>query len=114
MYFFNSVSVLLSQKIIFNAVFERAIRNLPKYFGLMTTDTATEGVSVNKAVLKHFGKFKGQNLRRRLFLTKLHASRLILRRVIFSEFCEVFRETFLHKTLPVAASGLSTLPIFLS
>ena len=75
-------------------------------------------VFCEKGVSKNFAKFTGKHLRQSLFLIKLQAWGLqlywkeTLTQVFSCEFCELFNDTFFHRTPPVAASewcnGLET------
>ena len=66
-----------------------------------------------KGVLRNFAKFTGKQLCRSFFLNKvadLRPATLLKRTVaqVFScEFCEIYKNTFFHKTPLVAASALS-------
>ena len=59
-------------------------------------------------VLKSFAKFTGKNSYICVsFLEKLHIKKP-LGQVFSTEFCEVFKNSFLYKTHPVVASGKSS------
>ena len=66
-----------------------------------------------KGVLRNFAKFTGKQLCRSFFLNKvadLRPATLLkktLAQVFSCEFCEIYKNTFFHKTPLVAASALS-------
>ena len=62
--------------------------------------------SVKKGVVRNFAKFTGNHLCQSLFIKKE-----ILAQVFSCEFCEISKNTFSYRTLPVAASG-GTFPRF--
>ena len=66
---------------------------------------------MKKGVLKNFTKFTGKHLCQGLFLTELQVSGLqlylkkeALTQVFSCKLCEIFKNTFIHRTPPVAAS----------
>ena len=67
-------------------------------------------VFCKKGVLKNFAKFTGKHLCQSFFFNKVAALRpaILLKKTLaqmFScEFCEVYKSTFFHRTLLVAAS----------
>ena len=69
------------------------------------------GVICKKGVLRNFAKFTGKHLCQRLFFNKAVglACNFIKKETLalaFScEFCEISKNTFSYRTLPVAASG---------
>ena len=56
--------------------------------------------SVKKGVLRNFAKFTGKDLCQSLFFNKKET----LAQVFSCEFCDIFKNTFFHKTPLVAAS----------
>ena len=56
-----------------------------------------------KGVPRNFAKFAGKHLCQGLFLIKF-IKRENLTQVFSSEFCEISKNTFFHRTAPVAAS----------
>ena len=65
-------------------------------------------VFCKKDVLRNYKKFTGKNLRQSLFFNKVANLRPYERKThaqVFScEFCEISKNTFSHRTSPVAAS----------
>ena len=63
-------------------------------------------VFCKKSVLRNFTKFPGKYLCQSLIFNKVAGLRLeILAQVFSCEFCEISKNTFLHRTPLVAASG---------
>ena len=76
------------------------------------TEAATGDVLLKEVFLKCLQNSQENTCARVLFLIKLHAvtaallqKRLYVVQVFSSEFDEVFKKTFLNRTLAVAASG---------
>ena len=76
-------------------------------------EAVVQRCSVKKGVLRNFTKFTGKHLCQSLFFNKvagLRPATLSKRRLwaqVFScEFCEISKNTFLHRTPLVAASGI--------
>ena len=66
---------------------------------------------IKKAVLNSFAIFTGKHLCWSLFLIKLQAFRLPTQ-VSFCEYCEIFKNTYFEKHLPMTASVNSRAAVF--
>ena len=77
------------------------------------------GVFCKKSVLENFAKFTGKQLCQNLFVNKvvgfrpnkesLFINKETLAQVFSCEFCQIFKNTFFHRTPPVAVSERTSL-----
>ena len=63
---------------------------------------------MKKGVLKNFAKFIGKHQSEALNFIKKEA----LEHALSCEFCEIFNNTFFHRTPPLAVSLICILPLF--
>ena len=83
---------------VFNSVINKTLIRKTSWFFFSWSRSSRSEVFYKEDVLRNFAKFTGKYLCQNLFFKTLA-------RVFSCEFCEVSKNTFLHRTPLVAASG---------
>ena len=97
------------QKLLITMIFSY----IPSWFAWFVYRCSRSDVFCKKGILRNFGKLTGKHLRQRLFLIKWQVydpqfiKKETLAQVFSSEFSEISKKTFFHRTPLVAASVIS-------